>query len=128
MARIAGVTVPVEKRVLISLTYIHGIGRTTSEQILDSLKIDHSIRVKDMTEKDLNRIRDYISDKHLVEGDLQRVVSGNITRLKEIGTYRGLRHKSNLPARGQRTRTNGRTKRGRRVAVGGAQPKAATKT
>jgi len=128
MARIAGVTIPVEKRVVIALTYVHGVGRASSEKILDSLKIDHSVRVKDMTESELNRIRDYISENHLVEGELQRVVTGNIKRLKEIGSYRGIRHKNNLPARGQRTRTNGRTKRGKRVAVGGAQPKAATKT
>lgn len=128
MARIAGITVPVEKRVVVALTYVHGIGRSTSENILDKLKIDHSTRVKDMSEDDLNKIRDYINDNHTVEGDLQRVVGGNITRLKEIGSYRGLRHKSNLPSRGQRTRTNGRTKRGKRIAVGGSQPKAATKT
>lgn len=128
MARIAGITIPVEKRAVIALTYVHGIGRTSSEVILDKLKIDHSVRVKDMTEDELNKIRDYINENHLVEGELQRVVGSNVTRLKEIGSYRGIRHKANLPARGQRTRTNGRTKRGRRVAVGGAQPKAATKT
>jgi len=128
MARIAGITIPVEKRVVIALTYVHGIGSTTSAKILDELGFDHSVRVKDMTEDELNKIRDYINNNMTVEGDLQRVVGGNITRLKEIGSYRGLRHKNGLPARGQRTRTNGRTKRGKRVAVGGAQPKAATKT
>jgi len=128
MARIAGVTVPVEKRVVISLTYVHGIGLTTSQKILSELKINESLRVKDMTEVDLNKIREFINENYTVEGELQRQVGTNIGRLKEIGTYRGLRHKSNLPARGQRTRTNARTKRGKKVAIGGAQPKAATKT
>lgn len=116
-----------EKRIVIALTYVHGIGSTTAKKILDSLKIDHSVRVKDMTEDELNKIRDHVANM-TVEGDLQRLVGSNITRLKETGTYRGQRHKSGLPVRGQRTRTNGRTKRGKRVAVGGAQPKAATKT
>jgi small subunit ribosomal protein S13 len=128
MARIAGVTIPTEKQIQISLTYVYGIGPTTSNKILDALDIEPTIRVKDLSEVDLRKIREYISDKYTVEGELQRVVSNNIKRLKEINSYRGERHKKRLPARGQRTRTNGRTKRGKRVAVGGAQPKAATKT
>jgi len=128
MARIAGVTIPTEKQIQISLTYVYGIGPTTSKKILNVLEIEPTIRVKDLSEVDLRKIREYISDKYTVEGELQRVVSNNIKRLKEINSYRGERHKKRLPARGQRTRTNGRTKRGKRVAVGGAQPKAATKT
>ncbi len=128
MARIAGVTIPTEKQIQISLTYVYGIGPTTSKKILNILEIEPTIRVKDLSEVDLRKIREYISDKYTVEGELQRVVSNNIKRLKEINSYRGERHKKRLPARGQRTRTNGRTKRGKRVAVGGAQPKAATKT
>ena len=128
MARIAGVTIPTEKQIQISLTYVYGIGPTTSKKILNILEIEPTIRVKDLSEVDLRKIREYISDKYTVEGELQRVVSNNIKRLKEINSYRGERHKIRLPARGQRTRTNGRTKRGKRVAVGGAQPKAATKT
>lgn len=128
MARIGGTTIPTQKRIVIALTYVHGIGRTTSQSILDKLNIDHSVRVKDLNEGELNKIRDEISANHLVEGELQRVVRTNIKRLRDIGTYRGERHKKNLPARGQRTRTNARTKRGRKVAVSGAQPKAATKT
>lgn len=128
MARIAGVTIPTDKQIQYSLTYVYGIGLTTSRNILDAVGIEHTDRVKDLSEADLRKVREYIADKHLVEGELQRVVSNNIKRLKEIGSYRGERHKKRLPSRGQRTRTNARTKRGKRVAVGGAQPKAATKT
>ncbi|HIA91760.1 TPA: 30S ribosomal protein S13 [Candidatus Saccharibacteria bacterium] len=128
MARIAGVEVPSNKRVVISLTYVHGIGRTTSEKILNKLGIDHKTRVKDMTEAELGSIREEITANYTVEGELHRVVRANVKRLKDIGSYRGERHKKNLPVKGQRTRTNARTKRGRRMAVSGAQPKAATKT
>ena len=128
MARIANVVIPDEKQVQISLRYIFGIGPVHSRNILDATKIDPTTRVKDLSEAELKKIRDEIDANYRVEGDLQRVVSGNIKRLKDINAYRGLRHKSNLPSRGQRTRTNARTRRGRRVAVGGAQPKAATKT
>ena len=128
MARIGGTTIPAQKRVVIALTYVHGIGRTTSEKILEKVGIDPSVRVKDLNETELNKIRDEISANHVTEGELQRIVRTNIKRLRDIGTYRGERHKKNLPARGQRTRTNARTKRGRKVAVAGAQPKAATKT
>ncbi|MBP6880197.1 30S ribosomal protein S13 [Candidatus Saccharibacteria bacterium] len=128
MARIANVTIPPQKQVQISLTYIFGIGLTTSQKILDELSIDPTARVKDLTETELQKIRDELDANYTIEGDLQRIVSNNIKRLKDIGSYRGERHKKNLPSRGQRTRTNSRTKRGRRVAVGGSQPKAASKT
>lgn len=119
MARIAGVDIPREKRVVISLTYIYGIGRTTSEEILKASEIDPSTRVKDLDENQVTRLRDYIDRNHIVEGDLRREVSMNIKRLMEIGCYRGLRHRRNLPARGQRTRTNARTRRGVKKTVAG---------
>lgn len=128
MARIAGVTIPTEKQVQISLTYVYGIGPSKAKEILTNTNIDPTVRVKDLKETELDAIRAEIDKSHTVEGDLQRIVTGNIKRLKDIGAYRGIRHKLNLPTRGQRTRTNGRTKRGKRVAVGGSQPKAATKT
>lgn len=128
MARIAGVTIPTNKRIIVALTYVYGIGDTTSQQILKKANVDPSTRVKDLTENELAAIRDVISAEYTVEGELQRVVRANVKRLKDIGSYRGDRHKRNLPVRGQRTRTNARTKRGRKVTVAGAQPKAATKT
>ncbi len=128
MARIANVTIPTDKQVQISLTYIYGIGPHYAQRILDSAKIDPTTRVKDLTEAELTKIRNIIDEDYTVEGDLQRMVVNNIKRLKDIGSYRGLRHKNNLPSRGQRTRTNARTRRGRRVAVGGTQKKAASKT
>lgn len=126
MARIAGVDIPREKRVVVSLTYIYGIGRDTSEQILDSVSIDHSTRVKDLDENQLTRLREYIDRNLVVEGDLRREVNMNIKRLIEIGSYRGVRHRKSLPARGQRTRTNARTRRGVRKTVAGKK-KAAKK-
>ena len=128
MARIANVVIPDEKQVQISLTYIYGIGPVHAARILESVKVDPTTRVKDLSEAELKKLRDEIDSNYMVEGDLQRVVSGNVKRLKDIQSYRGVRHKNNLPSRGQRTRTNGRTRRGKRVAVGGSQPKAATKT
>lgn len=128
MARIANVVIPDQKQVHVSLTYIYGIGPVHAARILESTKIDPTTRVKDLSEADLKKLRDEIDSNYTVEGDLQRVVAGNIKRLKDIQAYRGERHKKNLPSRGQRTRTNGRTRRGKRVAVGGTQPKAATKT
>lgn len=128
MARIANVVIPSEKQVQIALRYIYGIGPKHSAQILEAAKVDPTKRVKDLTEDELKKIRDEIDTNFTVEGDLQRIVANNIKRLKDIQTYRGERHKKNLPSRGQRTRTNGRTRRGKRVAVGGAQPKAASKT
>jgi small subunit ribosomal protein S13 len=128
MARIAGVTIPDDKQIAYALTYVYGIGPATSAKILAACKIEPTVRTKDLAEQELTRIRDEISSSHMVEGELQRVVATNIKRLKEINAYRGLRHKAGLPSRGQRTRTNARTRRGRRVAVGGVRPKAATKT
>lgn len=128
MARISGVTIPDSKQIQIALTYVHGIGPKSAGDILTEAKIDATVRVKDMTDVEISRIQDIISDKYLVEGELQRVVAGNIKRLKDINAYRGIRHKAGLPSRGQRTRTNARTRRGRKVAVGGSQPKSASKT
>jgi small subunit ribosomal protein S13 len=119
MARIAGVDIPRDKRIVISLTYIYGIGRNTSEQILEATQVDPSIRVKDLDENQVNRLREYIDRNFVVEGDLRREVSMNIKRLIEIGSYRGIRHRRNLPSRGQRTRTNARTRRGVRKTVAG---------
>ena len=128
MARFANVEVPSDKQVQISLTYIYGIGPKHAGSILAKAKIEPTKRVKDLTEAEEQKIRDIIDADYVVEGDLHRQVANNVKRLRDIGSYRGLRHKLNLPARGQRTRTNGRTKRGKRVAVGGAQPKSASKT
>jgi small subunit ribosomal protein S13 len=119
MARIAGVDIPRDKRTVISLTYIYGIGRSTSEKILEAVGIDQSIRVKDLDESQVTRLREYIDRNLVVEGDLRREVNMNIKRLIEIGSYRGVRHRKNLPARGQRTRTNARTRRGVRKTVAG---------
>lgn len=119
MARIAGVDLPRNKRTEIALTYIYGIGRTTSQQILDQAEINPSVRVKDLTEEDATRLRVIIDREYKVEGDLRREVTQNVKRLQEIGSYRGLRHRRGLPVRGQRTRTNARTKRGSRRTVAG---------
>jgi small subunit ribosomal protein S13 len=126
MARISGVDLPRDKRVVISLTYIYGIGRTTSEQILKQVNIDPSKRVRDLDEAEQTRLREYIDRNYVVEGDLRREVNMNIKRLMEIGSYRGLRHRRNLPTRGQRTRTNARTRRGVKKTVAGKK-KAARK-
>jgi small subunit ribosomal protein S13 len=128
MARIAGTNVPNEKRVEIGLTYVFGVGLTTSQKILAELKISPDLRVKDLTETDLTKIREYIDKNLHVEADLSRQISLNIKRLKEIKSYRGVRHSANLPVRGQRTKTNARTKRGKRVTVGSGRKKAAAKT
>jgi len=119
MARIAGVDLPRDKRVEIALTYIYGIGRSTSQRILLETGVNPNTRVKDLTEEEISKIRDYIDRNLKVEGDLRREVSMNIKRLIDIGCYRGIRHKRNLPVRGQRTRTNARTKRGPRKTVAG---------
>ena len=113
MARIAGVDIPRDKRVVISLTYIYGIGRSTSEKVLAEAGVSPDTRVRDLTEDELNKIRDLI-DKLKVEGDLRREVSLNIKRLMEIGCYRGLRHRRGLPVRGQNTKNNARTRKGPR--------------
>lgn len=119
MARIACVDIPRDKRVEIALTYIYGIGRTTSKQILDATQISADVRVKDLDENQLARLREYIDRNYQVEGDLRREVNMNVKRLMEIGSYRGLRHRRNLPTRGQRTKTNARTRRGTRRTVAG---------
>lgn len=128
MARIAGITIPSEKQVQIALTYIYGIGPKFAGDILAAAKIEPTTRVKDLTEAEEQRIREIIDADYTTEGDLQRLVTNNIKRLKEVNAYRGLRHKAGLPVHGQRTRTNARTRKGRAVSVGGAQPKAASKT
>lgn len=128
MARISNVTIPNDKRVVIALTYIYGIGPTKSRAILAATKIDPDTRVKDLTEAEVTKLREYVDKNLQVEGDLQRLVALSIARLKEIQAYRGLRHKANLPARGQRTKTNARTKRGRKVTMGSGRKKAASKT
>jgi small subunit ribosomal protein S13 len=119
MARIAGVDLPRDKRVIVGLTYIYGIGPKTSSNILQGLGINESVRVRDLSEADIARLREAIDRDYQVEGDLRRQVSMNIKRLQEINCYRGMRHRLNLPARGQRTRTNARTKRGARKTVPG---------
>lgn len=128
MARIAGVNIPNEKRVEIGLTYIFGIGLTTSKKILAQTKIDPDTRVKDLTESEQEKIRELIGKTIRVEGDLKMEVTQNIKRLKEISAYRGVRHTRGLPVRGQRTKTNARTKRGRKVTVGSGRKAANQKT
>ena len=117
MARIAGVDIPNAKRVEIGLTYIYGIGRTTSNKILTKTGIDPDTRCKDLTEEDISKLREEIENHHQVEGDLRREVALNIKRLTEIGCYRGIRHRKGLPVRGQRTKTNARTRKGRAKTV-----------
>ena len=119
MARIEGVDLPRNKRVEIGLTYIYGIGKPRSQQILSATQLNADTRVKDLTDAEVNLIRDYISQNYKVEGDLRREVQLNIKRLIEIGSYRGLRHRRNLPVHGQRTRTNARTRKGPKKTVAG---------
>lgn len=128
MARISGVTIPSEKQIWVSLTYVYGIGPKTADTILEAAKVDRTVRTKDLTDAEVARIQDYINEQYTVEGELQRIVSGNIKRLKDINAYRGLRHKANLPAHGQRTKTNARTRRGKKTTVGGTAKKVASKT
>lgn len=118
MARIAGVDIPRDKRVEISLTYIFGIGLTTSKKVLTAVGVNPDTRVKDLTDEEVNRLREFIDRNYRVEGDLRREVALNIKRLQEIGCYRGIRHRRKLPVRGQRTRTNARTLRGAKKTVG----------
>jgi small subunit ribosomal protein S13 len=118
MARIAGVDLPRDKRLEVALTYIYGIGLHTSQQILKRTGISPDVRVKDLTDDEINRLRDVIEKEMRVEGDLRREVAMNIKRLMDIGCYRGLRHRRGMPVRGQRTRTNARTRKGPRRAVG----------
>jgi len=123
MARIAGVDLPNEKRIEAGLTYIYGIGWTTSRKILEKTGIDPSTRVKDLTEEEAGKIRKVIEAEYMVEGDLRRDVSMNIKRLQEIGCYRGIRHRRGLPVRGQKTKTNARTRKGVKKTVGRSKKK-----
>lgn len=127
MARIAGVDLPRDKRVEISLTYIYGIGRSRSQQILETANIDPNIRVRELEESEVARLREVIDKNFRVEGDLRRELAMNIKRLQEIGCYRGIRHRKGLPVRGQRTRTNARQKRGSRKTVAGKRRSRAKK-
>ena len=127
MARIAGVDLPREKRVEVGLTYIYGVGLSTSHKILSASGVNPDTRVKNLSEAEVNRLREIIDRDFVVEGDLRREVGLNIKRLQEIGCYRGLRHRRNLPVRGQRTRTNARTKRGSRKTVPGRKRSRAKK-
>jgi len=128
MARISGVTLPNDKQLWVALTYVHGIGQKTSYDILKKVNIDPTIRTKNLDNSQITKLQDVINNDYVVEGELQRIVTGNIKRLKDIKSYRGIRHTANLPVRGQRTRTNARTKRGKRVTIGGTAKKAASKT
>lgn len=128
MARISGVTIPTEKQVWIALTYVHGIGVKIAYDILDVAKVEPTTRVKNLTDEEIGRIQDTINNNYEVEGELQRKVVANIKRLKDIKAYRGLRHSNNLPSRGQRTKTNARTRRGKKTTVGGTTKKAPSKT
>src|SRR6185369_11092984 len=112
MARISGVTIPNDKQIWVALTYVYGIGPKTADDILGVAKVERTVRAKDLTDAEVGRIQEVINEKYTVEGELQRVVNGNIKRLKDIKAYRGLRHAQNLPSRGQRTKTNARTRRG----------------
>jgi small subunit ribosomal protein S13 len=127
MARIAGVDLPRDKRVEVSLTYIYGIGLTTSQRILATAGVDPNVRVRDLAESEVARLREIIDRNYRVEGDLRREVAMNIKRLQEIGCYRGIRHRKNLPVHGQRTRTNARQKRGSRKTVAGKRRSRAKK-
>jgi len=119
MARIAGVDIPREKRVVIALTYIYGVGRTRAEQTLEATEVDPDIRVRDLTDEQVQRLRVHIENEYRVEGDLRREVANNIKRKIEIGSYQGVRHRLGLPVRGQRTHTNARSRKGPKRAVGG---------
>jgi len=128
MARISGVTIPDDKQLLYSLRYVHGLGQKSASDILQKAKIDPTVRVKNLTDAEISRIQDVINADYIIEGELQRIVTGNIKRLRDIKAYRGLRHQNNLPVRGQRTRTNARTRRGKKITVGGTAKKAPSKT
>ena len=128
MARIAGVDLPPNKRVEIALTYIYGIGRTQSAQILTEAAIDFDTKVRELNDEEINKIRKLIEEQHRVEGDLRKEIAFNIKRLMEIGSYRGLRHRRGLPVRGQRTHTNARTRKGPRRGAVAVKRKATAKT
>jgi small subunit ribosomal protein S13 len=128
MARISGVTIPNDKQVWVALTYVYGIGEKSSYDILAKAKVEPTVRVKDLTDAEVSAIQEEINITYTVEGELQRIVAGNIKRLKEIKSYRGMRHAQSLPSRGQRTKTNARTRRGKKTTVGGTAKKVASKT
>ncbi len=128
MARISGVTIPSEKQIKYALRYVFGIGTKSSTDILLKAKVDVTVRAKDLTDAEIARIQEVINERYVVEGELHRVVTSNIKRLKDVKTYRGMRHTANLPSRGQRTKTNARTRRGKKLTVGGTAKKAPTKT
>lgn len=128
MPRIAGINIPEKKRLEIGLSYIFGIGLSKAQEILIKLKINGNPRFDELTTEQIDRIREFIEKNTVVEGDLRQIIHQNIRRLKEIGSFRGSRHIKNLPARGQRTKTNARTKRGKKVTVGSGRKKAAEKT
>ena len=119
MARIAGVDIPREKRAVVSLTYIYGVGRTRAEETLDATGVDPTTRVRDLSDDEVQRLRVHIENNYRVEGDLRREVANNIKRKIEIGSYQGIRHRLGLPVRGQRTHTNARTRKGPKKTVGG---------
>ena len=123
MARIAGVNIPAEKRIEAALQYIHGIGPTRANQICKVLKLKDGLRAKDLTDDDVIKISNYIEQNFKVEGDVRREVAMNIKRLQDLKTYRGIRHRNRLPVRGQRTQTNARTRKGKRVVVAGSAVK-----
>ena len=123
MARIAGVNIPTEKRIEIALQYIHGIGPAKAAQICEALKLKDGLRAKDLTDADVIKISNYIEDNFKVEGDVRREVAMNIKRLQDLKAYRGIRHRNRLPVRGQRTQTNARTSKGKRVVVAGSATK-----
>ena len=128
MARISGVTIPSDKQIRFALAYVYGIGDRTSVDILQKADVEQTVRVKDLSDSEISRIQDVINENYMVEGELQRVVTANIKRLKDIRAYRGERHSKNLPSRGQRTKTNARTRRGKKLTVGGTAKKALSKT
>ena len=129
MPRIAGIDIPRNKQIWVSLQYLYGIGRTQAQKIVEKAEIEPTTRTENITEEELNRIRDIISREYKIEGDVRKLISLNIKRLTEIGSYRGTRHHRSLPVRGQRTRTNSRTRKGPRKTVAGrGQKRGATKT
>ena len=119
MARIAGVNIPSQKKLGVALTYVYGVGKKVSIDVCEKANVDSNTRVNDLSESEIKNRSDVIASSFLVEGDLRREVSGNIKRLKDLGTYRGVRHRKNLPCRGQRTHTNARTKKGKAIAIAG---------
>ena len=128
MARISGVTIPADKQVWVGLTYFHGKGQKSAQDILAKAKVDPITRVKNLSDNEISLIQEVINNNYEVEGDLQRKTVANIKRLKDIKSYRGMRHTNNLPSRGQRTKTNARTRRGKKTTVGGTAKKVAAKT